>query len=727
MTVFLRRLAPYLFVGVVALATIAGLTTRPDSPGATPAAQRVIVAGAVGLRWDDVDPDRTPNLWRLAAGGSIGALSVRSANSPTCAADGWLTLGAGNWAADRAGDRLHSGDSGPPGEYCPRLDVTVETESGKALLPHQEALVRYNRDLPWGAVPGALAGAVDCTRAFGMGAAVAAARSFGRVDYYRPSLPDDPERATQTLADECALGIVDLGVVAGEGASRIADVRRLDAAVARLLAARPPDTLLLVVGVADTDQDAHLHVAVADGGGLPAGWLTSATTGRTGYLQLVDVAPTVLAALDRPPPEVPLAGKPVTSRAGRPADLAEAVADLVAADQAAVRARPVADWFLAALAVFQLALFLVIVPLLRRREPVPTETGADPGWRRPRAALHRASPVLLVAAALAVPAALAAGAVPWWRAESAGGVFALTSLGVLAAAAAVVAGSPAFRHTLGLIAAAAGVSAAAVGADLLTGSWLQFNSVVGYSAHDGGRYVGLSEIGLGVLIASTLLVAGCLAEQVPRRHRPLVVVGVGALGVVLAGSPYLGDDMGGAVAMIVGVGLAAVLATGGWLTGRRVAWGVLAGLTVVVAVAISDLRQPVESRTGLGSLLTQFAEGTAGAGAQQVSQANAESLTGSPLTVLAIGAGAYLWFALLRPWGGLRRLFGIHPALRAGVIGATVASLVGGILIGAALTVAGAAAAVGVPLLTLAALRLRRSQRRAAARVDTAPEPAAHR
>src|SRR5690606_28997121 len=520
---------------------------------------------------------------------------------------------ADKWSDRRDGDGMDRGDGGRPGEYCPRLDVTVETESGKALLPHQEALVRYNRDLPWGAVPGALAGAVDCTRAFGMGAAVAAARSFGRVDYYRPSLPDDPERAAQTLAGECALGIVDLGVVAGEGASRIADVRRLDAAVARLLAARPPDTLLLVVGVADTDQDAHLHVAVADGGGLPAGWLASATTGRTGYLQLVDVAPTVLAALDRPPPEVPLAGKPVTSRAGRPADLAEAVADLVAADQAAVRARPVADWFLAALAVFQLALFLVIVPLLRRGERVPPETGADPGWRRPRAALHRASPVLLVAAALAVPAALAAGAVPWWRAESAGGVFALTSLGVLAAAAAVVAGSPAFRHTLGLIAAAAGVSAAAVGADLLTGSWLQFNSVVGYSAHDGGRYVGLSEIGLGVLIASTLLVAGCLAEQVPRRHRPLVVVGVGALGVVLAGSPYLGDDMGGAVAMIVGVGLAAVPDTGGWLTGRRVACGVLAGLTVVVAVAISDLRQPVESRTGLGSLLTQFAEGTAGA------------------------------------------------------------------------------------------------------------------
>src|SRR5690606_27270758 len=160
---------------------------------------------------------------------------------------------------------------------------------------------------------------------------------------------------------------------------------------------------------------------------------------------------------------------------------------------------------------------------------------AGPGRWRPAAALRRASPVLLVAAALAVPAALAAGAVPWWQAEPAGGVFALTSLGVLAAAAALVAGSPAFRHTLGLIAAAAGVAAAAVGADLLTGSWLQLNSVVGYSAHDGRRYIGLGDINLGVLIASTLLVAGCLAEQVPRRHRPLVVVAVGVVGVVLAG------------------------------------------------------------------------------------------------------------------------------------------------------------------------------------------------
>jgi hypothetical protein len=238
-------------------------------------------------------------------------------------------------------------------------------------------------------------------------------------------------------------------------------------------------------------------------------------------------------------------------------------------------------------------------------------------------------------------------------------------------------------------------------------------------------------VGRGVLIAGTLLVAGCRAGPLPRRQRPLVVAAVGALGVVLAGSPYLGADIGGAVALAVGVCVAVALSTGGWLTYSRAVWAVLAGVAVVAAVAVFDLRRPAQERTGLGGLLGQLADGTAGAGLQRISAANVDTFTASPLTVLAIGAGVFCWFALLRPWGGLRRLFAIHPALRAGVVGAVVAAPLGGVLVGTALVPAGAAAAVGVPLLTLATLRLRRApapgtprQRPAAARPA---EPTSHR
>jgi hypothetical protein len=759
------RVGPYLIIVTAVVATVAGLSAHPQGTATRPVAEHVIVAGAVGLRWDDVDRLRTPHLWRLAERGSIASMSVRSAHRPTCAADGWLTLGAGNWAAGTA-----SREPGP----CPSLAPAIEPTDGVgAHLPEQAELVRHNQwELPWGAVPGALAGSVGCTVAVGDGAAVAAARPYGRVDRYAPTLPRDPQAAAGLLADHCELAIVDLGTVAGTGPARVASAAQVDAALGRLLVARPAGSLLLVAGVAEVDADPHLQLGVAEGPGLPPGWLTSETTGRTGYLQLVDIAPTVLAALERPEPQVLLAGHPAGSRPGRPGELSEAVADLAAADHEASLARPISTWFLAVLTAAQLVLFVMVVPLLRLAPgvaaggaagvpaggapaaagptvgpagvgpagvgPAGRDTAGGRGGAARSAALaavgrgpHQPPPtwwrsaaaMLLVAAALAIPAAQAAGALPWWRAAAAGSVFTLTSLAVLAAASVLVIRTPLFRRTLGLVGAGAAVATAAVVVDLLTGSWLQLNSVLGYLAHDGGRFAGLSDIGLGVLIAGTLLLAGCLAEQVPRRRRPVVVVLVGAVGVGLAGSPYLGDEIGGAVALAAGVAAAAALCSGGWLTTRRVGWASVGALTLVAAVAVLDLRRPVEQRTGLGGMLTQLSEGTAGFGLQRVSLANVEAFTDSPLTVLAIGAGIFLWFGLLRPWGGLKRLFAVHPALRAAMVGAVTAALLGGVLIGAALTVAGAAAAVGVPLLTLASLRLRERSLPAVPLVDRTAEP----
>jgi hypothetical protein len=210
-----------------------------------------------------------------------------------------------------------------------------------------------------------------------------------------------------------------------------------------------------------------------------------------------------------------------------------------------------------------------------------------------------------------------------------------------------------------------------------------------------------------------LLVAGCAAQQVAARWRPAVVVAVGAVGVVLVGNAYLGADVGGAVALTAGVCLAAAMSTGGWLTVGRLVWATVAGVAVTGAVALLDLRRPAQQRTGLGRMLTDLADGTAGFGLTRVSLANWEAFVDSPLTLLAIGSGLFLWLVLLRPAGGLRRLFGIYPALRAGMAGTGLAVVLAGVLTGAALTVAGAAAAGVVPLATLGALRVRQRATRA--------------
>ncbi|WP_433392899.1 hypothetical protein [Micromonospora sp. KLBMP9576] len=687
-----RRIAPILLTLVVVVLGITALTARPEreAPGRT--ADFVVLVGVAGLRWEDVDPQGTPTLWRMAQDGSIGSLSVRSAHRPTCPVDGWLTLGAGSYAAWNG-----SREAGA----CPPAAVTVEQPDGiGANLPDQESVVLHNQErLPWGTVPGALSESVRCSVAVGPGAAVAAARPFGRVDRYAPALPADPTG----LLGSCVLSIVDLGAVAGEDpAARAAAARAADTRLARVLAARPPRSLVLVAGVSDTAAPSRLHVAVADGPGWERGWLTSASTGREGYLQLVDLAPTALTALGRPMPERLFVGRPADSVGGRSADLAAAIAEPADADRESAAQRRVADWFFTLLAGAQVLLAVAVLPLLRRARRHAGPYGPEPVSRRVVAVVE----LLLVAAALAIPAALLADVVPWWRGEHAGGYFAGVTVVLLAAATAVVRFAPGYAGTLGPLGAVAGLTTLTVGVDVLTGARLQFNGVVGYSALEGGRYAGLGTVGLGAFLAGALLSAGWLAQRVRRSWRPPVMVAVGGAAVLVVGSPYLGADPIGAIALTAGLSVAAAISAGGWLTVSRLAWAVMAGLALTIGFAVLDLRRPAVERGSLGRFLAAVGDGTGGLTVHRSSTANFETLVNSPLTVLALAGALLVWFALLQPWGGLKRLFGIYPAMRAAMAGTAVAAVTGGVLGGDALDVAGAAAALVVPMAALAALRV---------------------
>jgi len=688
----LGRLVPVLLTVVVAALGFAALVVRPAAGAPEKTADYVVLAGVPGLRWEDVSPETTPTLWRLAEGGAIGSLSVRSARQPTCPIDGWQTLGAGNFAA-------WDGEAVPA--TCPPLDVTIERpDSISANLPDQRTTVSYNQvTLRWGTVPGALAESVRCTVAVGPGAAVAAARPFGRVDRYAEELPPDP----RDLLASCVLSIIDLGTVAGEDPDvRAAAARRADATLARVLAARPERSLVLVAGIADTDRSSRLHVVVADGPGWERGWLTSRSTGREGYLQLVDLAPTALAALGRPAPDQLFTGRPAIVVEGRPADLPEALAVPSDADREARAQQRVARWFFTLLAGLQVLLAVAVVPLLRRARRHAGPGGPAPAPRRVVATVE----VLLIAAALAIPTALVADVVPWWRGEHAGVYFALVTVVLLAAATAGVRLARAYGRTLWPLGSVAALAALVVAVDVITGARLQLNGVIGYSALEGGRYAGLGVVALGVFVAGSLLTAGWLAQRVRREWRPAVVVLVGAVGVIIVGSPYLGGDPVGAIALTAGVSVAAAISTGGWLTPGRLASATVAGLAVAIGFAVLDLRQPPDQRGSIGRFLAAFGDGTSGLAVHRSSAANLAALVGSPLTVLAVVGAVLVWFALLRPWGGLKRLFGIYPAIRAGMVGITVAALLGGVLGGSALNVAGAAAALAVPMAALAALRV---------------------
>ncbi|WP_430786833.1 hypothetical protein [Actinoplanes sp. G11-F43] len=682
---------PYLLTVLVATASLAGLTIRPGGQATRGDADYVVIAAAAGLRWEDLDPVRTPALWGQARAGSVGWLSVRSAHAVTCPSDGWLTLGAGNYAA---------WDTRAVSGRCPDAAPKLTQPDGiGANLTDQPTVVRTNQDrLPYGTTPGALAESVRCSVAVGPGAAIAAARPFGRVDRYVAELPDDP---APLLAD-CVISIVDLGTIAGTGAERAAEVAAADRTLARVLAARPPRSTMVIAGLADTDTTSRLHVAIAEGPGWENGWLTSAGTGREGYLQLVDLAPTVLAALGRPAPDKLFAGYAATSTPGRPLDPAEAMQGDRDADRRAIAQRGVAEIFFTVLAILQLVLFAAVIPVLIRARRHAGPLGPPLPPRR----LVELAELALIAAGLAIPAALLADVAPWWSSEHPAWMFGAATAVLMAAGTLLVRLAPRYQRTLWPMAAVSGVSVLVVAVDLMTGARLQLNGVAGYSAIHGVRYAGLGSVGLGVFVAGLLLLAGTLAQWVNRRWRPLVVVTFGGLGVVMVGSPYLGADPVGAIAVTAGVCVAAAISTGGWLTFPRFAWATLSGVAVTIAFAVMDLRRPALEQGTLGRILTALGDGTAGPAMQRSTAANGQALVDSPLTLLALLGAVMLVFCQFSPWGGLNRLYGLHPAVRAGVAGTVVATLIAGVLGGTALGAAGAAAAAAVPVAVLTALRV---------------------
>ncbi|MEU7874152.1 hypothetical protein [Dactylosporangium sp. NPDC049140] len=685
---WLHRFSPALLALLAGLAGVAALIPRPAAVPAQPTADYVIIVGVAGLRWDDVNAADTPAMWQMAQDGAIGALSVRSARRITCAGDGWLTLGSGNFAVFTPG---------PVTPVCPPLDVPITRNTTSATLPDQGDLVTRNSNLHWGAQPGALAEGVRCTTAVGPGAAVAAARPYGRVDRYSETLDD-------SLLDACALTLVDLGEIAGDDpVARAADARRADAALAGILAARPEHSVVMLAGLSDLDATSRLHVAIAQGPGFTGGWLTSPSTSRPGYIQVVDLAPTALAALDRPMPGKLFAGAAAsTADSGRPADVTAAVSRLADADREASVQRRVGTNFFTTLVVAELLLFLAVVPLLQRaRRP------AGPLAHRPiPRPLVRAAEVLLIAASLAVPAALVADLLPWWRWPRPGIGFGGVTLAVTATATFAIAFLTRRSRAIAPLGGVAAVAALAVAFDVLTGSRLQLNGVAGYSAVVGGRYAGVGVIGLGLLATGALLGGAALAQRFERRWRTFVMAVIGAVGMVMIGSPYLGADASGAVALTAGGCLAAAMAVGGWLTITRLLWAAGAALFVSSGFAILDLFRPEAQRSSVGRLLVRTQDGTAGFIARRIAEADVVTTVTSPLTVLVLGCVVYATFVLLRDWGGLRRLLGVFPPVRAALSGLVVACLLAGVVEGVSFNVLGAALATALPLVVLSCLRV---------------------
>lgn len=654
---------------------------------------RVAFIGVPGLLWDDLDARNTPRLWELAGRSGIGSVSVKAVGTVTCPYDGWLSLSAGVRSA--------------VGHRCGLPPEPVAQGAG-AVVPEVRELLGARDGAFAGTLGTAVHAAGQCTAAVGRGAALALADKEGRVDLYasEPGGLADWSKCKVLAVDVAALvepyltdGKLSQEPEAVSPGRRRELARQADTQVGAALDRLPAGTEIVLAGVGDHGSVPHLRVAMwmrpgvtdvaaapGDGSGGPA--IGANSTRRDDLVVLPDATPTIMLAAGITPPD---------SVIGLPWRLGEPVtpADLVRSDMAGTTVRGMTGIFFTAFAVITVAFYAASYFLLSRRRK-----------------LGLIGTVAIVLACLPV-STYVVNLLPWDRSPYVVVTLVGAVLAVTAVLAAIALLGPWRRDPLGPPAAVAAINAVVLVGDLLTGTTMQFNSLMGYTAVVGGRFYGLANIPFALLATAVLMGAAVAAENLVRAGRTrLAVAGVTGLGVaamLLAGWPGIGSDFGGVIAFVPGIAVTALLVAGKKVSVLKLAGFCVLGGVAVSVIAVLDHLRPPSSQTHLGRFVGQVLDGTFLPMIARKLGAMLNTMLSPNLMPIVLAGLAFLIFAVLRPGqvsaGVVPRAFAQAPMLRAGLVGALVSGVVGMLVNDSGTAVLSMAVALAVPLVLHAGVR----------------------
>ncbi|HEY6731229.1 MAG TPA: hypothetical protein VI039_09415 [Solirubrobacterales bacterium] len=404
-----------------------------------------------------------------------------------------------------------------------------------------------------------------------------------------------------------------------------------------------PERLVIAIARPTGQSDAPLPIGIR-GRGFD-GNLTSDSTRIDGYVLSTDVAPTILRHFGI---EVPAAmsGQPMRSEgAVDPAAIEslQARMDVISSRRGPVIGLAILAWVLIAAAVAALG-------------------GSGPA---------RTAVRLLGVSVIYLPLLLLIGAAlePGEAVEAV-----LVGAGAPALAALILALFPGYRA----LAVASALTVFAYAADVIGGSSLTSLSLLGPNPGLGVRFYGIGNE-LEALLA-VLVVAGVGAgltafwASASRRRAAAVFLTIGLLAAFVFAAGRFGADVGAAIVFPIGAAVAAVAIVG---RGRWPAAVAVVGapLAVLALLALIDLL------SGANAHLTRSVLDAGGMGnladvAQRRLQLSARSFVRPVLLVflpLVVGIGviAYLQRQRLREW--LREV----PAMRAGLLGALAATVIG--------------------------------------------------
>jgi hypothetical protein len=617
----LRRVA-----WLAALAMVALIGSATAAHAESPQHPPIVLFAVPGLLWSDVAD--MPSLTALAAYSSVGELSVKTSGDTTRCGAGLLAVSAGN--------------------------RTTSPSGGCAIDPSSWPSLRAsNHDSRYAATIGGLGTALQTagvtTVAVSSAAVPMLANATGTVDLTATSV-------ASAIAAGGVIGVLDQGLYDPLPATRSTAARAVDGQLATIRRQLPADATLIVAGISDrASGNAQLHAIVISGPGWTHTQLRSSAVGRAPYVQLIDIAPTILAAEGISEPTAMVGRAMQRSGSSMPS-----IATYVDDNRHAVAQRTLGQRVFLALGIAVIVLMFLIV--------VPVSVG------RPLARW--------VARLLAPAPALVfiANAFPWWRWGQP--VFA----GLVVAGCVVMAALTAFAARRSLTAGLLVVpvfSFAALAVDQLTGATLQLSAPLGDNPLIAGRFSGMGNLDFAVMATSALIVAGVVGASLPRIPAVLSAAAIAGVAVVIDGAPPLGNDIGGVLALLPAAIVVVALVARLRFTRLGVVAVALATVVVAVAVALADYSRPAANQTDVGRFVGQVLHGGAGTEIHRKLDAVFASVGWTIGTFVVLVAIAFVVLARTR----IRGVLTASPGVRAAVAATVVVAALGVVLNDSGITI----------------------------------------
>jgi hypothetical protein len=595
-------------------------------------AESVLIFSIPTLAWADVNAKVTPHLDALLSESVIADLSVRSVTRDTSATDGYTTLNSGT-RAEGAPEGMLAYLS-PEGTLAQQFYVQtgkLPTE-GEVFNLGLVPILKINESLLYGAEVGALGTALSQG---GVARSVIAngdhSAAPGQIVYRREAslglmdehgIIDSGEVGRRLLEDdirypfgvrykneEVAVSVWSFlkpnSVVLLEASDmvRAAQAQLLATTaqqeVIRSQAISHSDALLgLVLMKVDLTKTAVLVVApnaVDDGSSLTvvgvrapqvsAGLLSSGTTRRAGFVQTVDLAPSIASLLGVAIPSS-MEGT-LMERKGAGGTYEQRTKMLVSENEAAIFRDSVVGPASTLFVLVQLLLWVLAIVTFSR-----SSTG-----------LRKGVEIATLGVLAYLPITYLAGIFPFEQWGSAA-FWAFIILGSALVASAIYALTQ--RFLVDPLLATLGTILVLLSVDIVIGGPLQFNTVFGYTPTVAGRFNGMGNPAFSMFAASAIMTSALIAYRVAGRRGTWLGIALLGWAVLLDGAPFWGADVGGALAMIPAAGVTAWMLLGLKVRARTAAlWGSISVL-VVIGLGALDLTRPPAERTHLGRLLADI-------------------------------------------------------------------------------------------------------------------------